>query len=89
MEIQLFLTMFTENIIQFYDYLMFIRGFPRNSVGKESACNAADAGSIPELGRSPGEGNGNPVFLPGKSRGQRSLADCSPWSWKDQTQFGN
>ena len=61
MEIQLFLTMFTENIIQFYDYLMFIRGFPRNSVGKESACNAADAGSIPELGRSPGEGNGNPL----------------------------
>ena len=65
--------------------------FLDGSVGNESACNAGerDAGSIPELGRSPGEGNGNPVFLPGKSRGQRSLADCSPWSWKDQTQFGN
>ena len=58
MEIQLFLTMFTENIIQFYDYLMFIRGFPRNSVGKESACNAADPSSIPGLGRSTGEGIG-------------------------------
>ena len=36
-------------------------GFPHNSVGKESDCNAGDPGSIPELGRSPGEGNGNPV----------------------------
>ena len=27
--------------------------------GKESACNTGDLGSIPELGRSPGEGNGN------------------------------
>ena len=30
-----------------------------SSVGKESACNAEDPGSIPGLGRSPGEGNGN------------------------------
>ena len=29
--------------------------------GKESACNAGDPGSIPETGRSPGEGNGNPL----------------------------
>ena len=29
--------------------------------GKESACNARDAGWIPGLGRSPGEGNGNPL----------------------------
>ena len=35
-------------------------GFPHNSVGKESACNA-DQGLIPKLGRSPGEGNGNPL----------------------------
>ena len=34
--------------------------FPGGSVGKESACNAGDPGSIPVLGRSPGEGNGNP-----------------------------
>ena len=32
-----------------------------SSDGKESACNAGDLGSIPGLGRSPGEGNGNPV----------------------------
>ena len=33
--------------------------FPHSSVGKESACNAGDRGSIPGLGRSPAEGNGN------------------------------
>ena len=33
-------------------------GVPGGSVGKESACNAGDPGSIPVLGRSPGEGNG-------------------------------
>ena len=36
-------------------------GFPCSSVGKESACNAGDPGSFPRLGRSPGEGNGNPL----------------------------
>ena len=34
-------------------------GFCGSSVGKESACNVEDPGSIPGLGRSPGEGNGN------------------------------
>ena len=36
-------------------------GFPCSSVGKESASNAGDLGSIPGLGRSPGGGNGNPL----------------------------
>ena len=36
-------------------------GFPRSSVGKESACKAEELGSIPRLGRSPREGNGNPL----------------------------
>ena len=31
------------------------------SEGKASACNVGDPGSIPESGRSPGEGNGNPL----------------------------
>ena len=34
---------------------------PGGSVGKESACNAGDLGSIPGSGRSPAEGNGNPL----------------------------
>ena len=36
-------------------------GFLGGSVGKELSCNAGDSGSIPELGRSPGEENSNPL----------------------------
>ena len=36
-------------------------GFPGSSNSKESACNAGDLGSIPVLGRSSREGNGNPL----------------------------
>ena len=36
-------------------------GFPNNSAGKESACNAGDPGSLPGLGRSLGEGKGYPL----------------------------
>ena len=36
-------------------------GFPHSSVSKESVCNTGDPGLIPGLGRSPGEGNGNPL----------------------------
>ena len=36
-------------------------GFPGSSEVKASACNAGDLGLIPGLGRSPGEGNGNPL----------------------------
>jgi len=38
-----------------------VSGFPGGSAGKESACNAGDSASIPGSGRSPGEGNGNPL----------------------------
>ena len=37
-------------------------GFPGSSAGKESACNAGDPASIPESGRSPGEGIGYPFL---------------------------
>ena len=39
----------------------FALGFPGGSVSKESACHAEDPGLIPPSGRSPGEGNGNPL----------------------------
>ena len=39
--------------------------FPGGSVSKESACNAGNPGSVPGLGRSPGEGNGNPLQYSG------------------------
>ena len=40
------------------------RDFPSSSDGKASACNAGVLGSILGLGRSPGEGNGNPLQYP-------------------------
>ena len=40
-------------------------GFPGGSESKESARNAGDLGQIPGLGRSPGEGNGNPLQYSG------------------------
>ena len=60
-------------------------GFPGGSDGKDSACNAGDPGSIPGLGRSPGEGNGNPL--------QYSCMDRGAWRatvhkvTKNQTQL--
>ena len=58
---------------------------------KNQPDNARDAGSIPGLGRSPGGGNlqnplesqPTPVFLPGKSHGQRGLVGYSPWGCKE------
>ena len=40
-------------------------GFPCGSAGKESACNTGDLGSIPGLGRSPGDGKGYPLQYSG------------------------
>ena len=59
-------------------------GLPSSSDGKASTYNAGDPGSIPGLGRFPGEGKQpTPVFLPGKSHGPRSLRGYSPWGGKE------
>ena len=42
-------------------YLMYNLGFPCGSVVKNPPASAGELGSIPGLGRSPGEGNGNPL----------------------------
>ena len=47
-----------------YGFNIHIQGFPCSSVSTESACSAGDPGLIPGLGRSPGEGNGNPLQYP-------------------------
>ena len=61
--------------------------FPNGAAHKESTCNAGDTGdvdSIPGLGGAPGEEwQLTPVFLPGKSHGQRSLVGYSPCSLKE------
>ena len=43
----------------FKDHTLYHAVFPHSSVGKESACISRDLGSIPGLGRYPGEWNGN------------------------------
>ena len=59
-------------------------GFRGGSDGKESACNAGDPGSIPGWGRSSEkEMAAHSSVLPGKSHGQRSLVDYSPWGHEE------
>ena len=53
---------------------------------EESARSAGGVGvmgSIPGLGRSPGEGVPTPVFWPGEFHGQRSLVGSGPWGCKE------
>ena len=47
-------------------------GFPCGSAGKESTCDAGDLGSIPGLGRSPGEGKDYPLL----DSGLKNSVDC-------------
>ena len=64
-----------------YAYIYYISvyntymGFPGGSGGKESACYAGDLGSIPGLGRSPGEGNSYPLQYPGLGRQESDTAE--------------
>ena len=51
--------MFNLNLV------LVLGSFPCGSAGKESACSVEDLCSIPELGRSPGEGKGYPLQYPG------------------------
>ena len=52
---------------------------------KNLPASAGDAGSIPDSGRFPWsrKQQSTPVFLPGESHGQRSLAGYSPWGHKE------
>ena len=63
-----------------YYMLNFHMSFPDSSVGKESTCNARDPGSIPGLGRSPGEGVGYPVQYFGASL-VAQLVKNPPYVW--------
>ena len=63
-------------------------GIPGGSVVNILPANAENVGLSPGPGRYSGEGNGwqpTPVFLTGKSHGQRSLSSYSPWGLKSQT----
>ena len=54
-------------------------GFPCGSAGKECTCNVGDLDSIPELGRSPGEGKGYSL----QYSGLENSMDYSPWGHKE------
>ena len=56
--------MLPQHICQFACGARMILAYPGGSDGKESACNAGGLDSIPGLGRSLGEGNGNPLQHP-------------------------
>ena len=60
-------------------------GFPCDSAVKNLLANAGSEDSIPESGRSPcrSKWQPTPVFLPGKSHGERSLAGYNPWGRKE------
>ena len=55
--------------------------FPCDSAGKESACNVGDLGSIPGLGRSPGEGKGYPLQYSGLENTMNCILRGVAKSW--------
>ena len=73
-------------------YLSYLtEGFPGGSYGKESACIAEDSSSIPESGRSPGEGNGYPLqyFCLENSMDRRTWWSIVNGAAKTPTQLNN
>ena len=62
-------------------------GFPWGSAGKESACNAGDLGSIPGLGRSPGEGKGYPLQYSGLKNSMDCIFHGISKSWTQLSNF--
>ena len=64
-----------------------LKDFPGGSAGKESACNAGDLGSIPGLGRSPGEGKGYPFQYSGLENSMDSIAHGVAKNWARPSDF--
>ena len=62
-------------------------GFPCGSAGKESSCNAGDPGSIPGLGRSPGEGKGYPLQYSGLENYMDCIVHGVTKSWTRMSDF--
>ena len=63
-------------------------GFPCGSAGKESACNAGGLGSIPGLGRSPGEGKGYPLQCSGLENSMDyTHGDTKSQTWRSDFHF--
>ena len=74
----------------FFHFLDFTRkwkGFPCGLAGKESACSVGDLGSIPGLGRSPGEGKGYPLQYSGLGNSMDSSVHGVTKSWTRLSDF--
>ena len=69
----------------FADTTPVLLDFPCGSAGKESACHVGDLGSIPGLGRSPGEGKGYLL----QYFGLENSTDYSPWGHKSRTRLND
>ena len=75
-----------RSCLLFKKLFIYLWGFPCGSEGKESACNAGDLGSIPGLGRSPGEGEGYQL----QYSGLENSMDCIvPGVAKSRTRLNN
>ena len=61
--------------------------FPGGSAGKDSACNVGDLGSIPGLGRSPGEGKGYPFQYAGLENSTDCIVHGVEKSWTQLSDF--
>ena len=59
--VEYYLAVKSKTIMIFETTLIELWGFPGGSDSKESDCNVGNLGSVPGLGRSPGEENGNPL----------------------------
>ena len=62
-------------------------GFRGGSAGKESACNTGDLGSIPGLGRSPGEGKGHPLQYSDLEKSMDCIVHGVEKSWTQLSNF--
>ena len=70
----------------YQSFIYLLLGFCDGSAGKKSTCNVGDLGSIPGLGRSPGEGNSYPLWY----SGLENSMDCIVHGVaKSQTQTNN
>ena len=63
------------------------QGFPDSSVGKESACNAGHLGSIPAMGRPPGEGKGYPLQYSDLENSMDYIVHSVAKSWTQLSDF--
>ena len=77
----------TSHLLYRLTLTTYCMGFPDSSVGKESTYNAGDPGSIPESGRSPGEGIGYPLQYSWASlawsAGKESICSVGDLGWED------